>query len=327
MTLAPRGRARGGLDRGCHLPATRERARAERGPRRERRGGNEAEHARARSHRGGIQVGRAPDAAVNIVPAADPHRPEEPRHRARGSDRVGDLRGRRARGAEHDAVPAAQVHRHHPARPSKRGPISAIRARRASSGRRPGGSRARSAARANSLPGRAARSAAPATGRTASSKAGRAAETACAPRPPGPVVPALPALPALPGLPGRPAGGFARAPGQTPAASRAATIEPAEVPTKHPACRKSAPLRCATPARKPDIHASPRTPPTPSTSTSGGWGAFTPAECNCRRPGPGPRGFRQDLWPVAAGFRRDLRLYRGHARVIVRTLGDRFPET
>ena len=49
----------------------------------------------------------------------------------------------------------------------------------------------------------------------------------------------------------------------------AATIEPAEVPTKYSQRRRSKPVASSIPASTPIIHASPSTPPPPSTSTSG----------------------------------------------------------
>ena len=80
----------------------------------------------------------------------------------------------------------------------------------------------------------------------------------------------------------RPAASSGRRGGR-PDASLAATIEPAEMPTKCALCRKSIPPCCPAPARKPDSHASPSVPPTPKTSTSGG---FTHNECGSavRRP-------------------------------------------
>src|SRR4051794_24242936 len=57
--------------------------------------------------------------------------------------------------------------------------------------------------------------------------------------------------------------------GGRPAARKAATIEPAEVPTKYSHSRKSMPAVAPAPSSSPRIHASPSVPPTPSTSTSG----------------------------------------------------------
>src|SRR4051794_33457659 len=57
--------------------------------------------------------------------------------------------------------------------------------------------------------------------------------------------------------------------GLTPPASDAATIEPADDPTNAPDARGSTPAS-SSPASTPVIQASPRTPPTPRTSTSGG---------------------------------------------------------
>ena len=56
----------------------------------------------------GVEVGRAPHAAVDVLAAVDRDRREQPRHRAGRSDRLGDGRGRGAGTAEHDpaTVPA-----------------------------------------------------------------------------------------------------------------------------------------------------------------------------------------------------------------------------
>ena len=58
--------------------------------------------------------------------------------------------------------------------------------------------------------------------------------------------------------------------GDWPAARCADTIEPADVPTKASHSRRSKPVASSIPASTPIIHASPRTPPPPSTKTSGG---------------------------------------------------------
>jgi len=67
----------------------------------------------ARPYRCDVQIGRAPHAAVHVIPAPDPPRPEQHGYRARGSYRVGDIRVRRAWRSEHHPVPRAGVHRHH----------------------------------------------------------------------------------------------------------------------------------------------------------------------------------------------------------------------
>ena len=56
---------------------------------------------------------------------------------------------------------------------------------------------------------------------------------------------------------------------ESPAARRAATIAPAEVPTKASTSRRSAPASSSMPASRPVIHASPITPPPARTRTSG----------------------------------------------------------
>ena len=66
-------------------------------------GGVEAQHVGVASGGRGVEVGRAPHAAVDVLAAADLHRREQPRHRARGLDRLGDASARGAPGAaEHD---------------------------------------------------------------------------------------------------------------------------------------------------------------------------------------------------------------------------------
>ena len=57
--------------------------------------------------------------------------------------------------------------------------------------------------------------------------------------------------------------------GRRPAASVAATIEPAEVPIKYSQSRKSSSAPASSPFSTPRSHASPSVPPTPSTSASG----------------------------------------------------------
>ena len=61
-------------------------------------------------------------------------------------------------------------------------------------------------------------------------------------------------------------GGPAR---RRPATRRAATIAPAEVPTKYSQRRRSKPVASSIPASTPIIQASPSTPPAPRTRTSG----------------------------------------------------------
>ena len=71
----------------------------------EARGRVQAQHVGVAAGGRRVEVGRAPHAAVDVLAAADRHRREQPRHRARGLHRVGDARARRAGAPEHD--PAA----------------------------------------------------------------------------------------------------------------------------------------------------------------------------------------------------------------------------
>ena len=57
--------------------------------------------------------------------------------------------------------------------------------------------------------------------------------------------------------------------GERPATRLAATIDPALVPTNRRQRRRSAPVASSYPARTPVIHASPNSPPPPSTRTVG----------------------------------------------------------
>ncbi len=59
--------------------------------------------------------------------------------------------------------------------------------------------------------------------------------------------------------------------GSRPAARNAATIEPADVPTKYSQSRKSMPVARPAPSSSPRIHASPSVPPAARTRTSGRW--------------------------------------------------------
>ena len=59
--------------------------------------------------RGGVEVGDAPHAAVDVVALADAHGGEDPRDRARRRHRLGDGGARRAGRPEHDAPPRAPV--------------------------------------------------------------------------------------------------------------------------------------------------------------------------------------------------------------------------
>lgn len=96
------------------LPATRQHADSYAVACQERGRGNQAQHAGARPHRGDVQVGRAPDAAVHIIPVPGSAPGGQPGHRTRGSHRVGDISLRCARRPEHHPVPGVGGHRHHP---------------------------------------------------------------------------------------------------------------------------------------------------------------------------------------------------------------------
>ena len=102
-TSAPRGAqrhrlvARGG---GGDRPQRRERR---------ARGRDQAEHARAAAGRDGVEVRRAPDAAVDVLAPADLHRREDPRHGAARQHGLGDGRARRVGRAEDHAPPAGAV--------------------------------------------------------------------------------------------------------------------------------------------------------------------------------------------------------------------------
>ena len=60
-----------------------------------------------------VEIGRAPDAAVDVLTAADRDRREQPRDAARRLDGLGDAGVRRARAPEHDPVAAPAVHAGH----------------------------------------------------------------------------------------------------------------------------------------------------------------------------------------------------------------------
>ena len=59
---------------------------------------------------GGVEVRRAPHAAVDVVPPLDRYRREQPRHTARSGHRVRDPGARGAGASEHDPAAAALVH-------------------------------------------------------------------------------------------------------------------------------------------------------------------------------------------------------------------------
>ena len=120
-------------------------------------------------------------------------------------------------------------------RPSNRAPHRAMRARSASRAMRPSGTRPRSTERTRAPAGEPTRRAAAAgnpTPRVTRPRRGRGRHSAPTEGPETAVLPDLPG-----GSSGR------------PATSLAATMEPAEVPTKHRVSRKSMPLRAEAPAR------------------------------------------------------------------------------
>ena len=133
--------------------------------------------------------------------------------------------------------------------------------------------RASAAARTSAPPGAPSVSAADAAGAVLAQAAAPAVRRA--PRRPGPPF----ALPSS--SPGGRAGAAAGAPsagrrGERPAASDAATIDPAEVPTNASVRRRSVPVASSIPASTPVIQASPRTPPPARTRMSGSANTGTP---------------------------------------------------
>ena len=229
-------------------------------------GGVQAQHVGVAAGGRGVEVGRAPHAAVDVLAPADPHRREQPRDRARGLDRLGDGGLGRAGAAEHDPAAGAAVDGGHPQAPVEpRAGLLDAGARRFE-GRRAGGADPRS---------RRARSSAPPGRRRPSASGAKAAPAASAQAPARRARAAAPPRPAPRPALRRPRdvslGPTARAGAESrPPARWAATIEPAEVPTKYSHSRRSNPVASSIPASTPIIHASPSTPPPPSTSTSGG---------------------------------------------------------
>ena len=197
--------------------------------------------------RRGVEVRHAPHAAVDVLAAADRDRLEHPRDRARGDDRVGDLGRRRAGRAEHDPPPAAPVDGADAQAPVEpRAPARDARAEvverpvaRSASGRAPRRARApRPARRASAPPTPRARcpaqAAAPAVAQGAAQAAGRRRRSAV--------------VVARAGRAGAAAGApSAGRRGERPAARRAATIDPADVPTNASVRRRSAPVRVLDP--------------------------------------------------------------------------------
>ena len=233
-------------------------------------GGDQAEHAGAAAGGRGVEVRRAPHAAVDVLAAADLHRREHPRHRARGQHRLGDG-GAAARRARRTS-PGAPLPRSTAAirrRPSKRAPSrSRCVARPGERALGPRRCRAASAARAQRA-GRARRRA------SASGVSGVAAPR----RPP---TPRARSAAARRDGPRRLAPAWTRPPprplGRRPVARLAAAARrPASPPrSSPPTCRRStrtrgspAPASASIPPSSPRIQASPSVPPAPRTSTSG----------------------------------------------------------
>ncbi len=117
-----------GLNRDA-APAQRERLDRHRRPRHpshhrqrparpgEARGRVQAQDVGVAARRRGVEVGRAPDASVDVLAAVDLERREQPGHRARGGHRLRNARPGRAGAAEHHAPAAGPVDRRH-AQPS-----------------------------------------------------------------------------------------------------------------------------------------------------------------------------------------------------------------
>ena len=150
-------------------------------------------------------------------------------------------------------------------RPSNRAPERSIRPRRRLRSSRGVGIRCSIAARITAPPGAASPSASGANAAPAAiahAPARLAAYIAAAASPSTGSEPASSANEPLSMFDGRR--------GDWPAARCADTIAPAEVPTKDSHSRRSKPVASSIPASTPIIHASPRTPPPPSTKTSGG---------------------------------------------------------
>ena len=147
-------------------------------------------------------------------------------------------------------------------RPSKRAPERSISSCRRPSVRPLSGERASMAERRSAPPGAESAVATGASGDVAAQPQ-RAAVRSTPRRPSG----SASAIGGAPGLGGRRSG--------LSAARRAATIAPADVPTKASTPRRSAPASSSMPASRPVIHASPITPPPARTSTSGATKAAT----------------------------------------------------
>ena len=222
---------------------------------------------RVAAGRRGVEVGRAPDAAVDVLaaPIATGANSHGTVHEASTASADGGIRC--ARAAEHDPATATRDRPPDPQAVRRSGPELSARCTRA--GRRAcrsAGACLRKQRRAQQRPAgrrdperqrrerrRTPPASTPRRGGRHRQRAGREARRA--------------------------AGGLGRArcrcsSGRRPArrAARdrcAATIEPAEVPTKYSQPRRSNPVASSIPPSTPIIHASPSTPPPPRTSTSG----------------------------------------------------------
>ena len=256
------------------------------------RGGGrvEAQHPVAARDGRGVEVGGAPDPAVDVGPAADLDRREHPRHRARGEHRIGHAgRGSAGRAEQHaparvevdcgdpQAPVEARVHaleRRSELRDLARRPAPAPqhrapqrRARRREPGRRDRQDRRGDCAREPAGGAQRRRDG----GRAGACRAVVRRVAACWAPPPPAAAPAAAAdsAPAAAAAASHAPATPAAASGRRPAASAAATMAPADVPTNAPASRRSHPASASRPASSARIQASPSTPPPPSTSTFG----------------------------------------------------------
>src|SRR3954469_17151531 len=158
-------------------------------------------------------------------------------------------------------------------RPSKLAPDCSISRASPPSERLPRGTAASAAARATAPPGAVPASASGAKGAAAVMPIRPTAE-ASGPRSSGAPAGIPPGAPlASPALEPHSLAARASGPesGSRPAARNAATIEPADVPTKYSQSRKSMPVARPAPSSSPRIHASPSVPPAARTRTSGRW--------------------------------------------------------
>ena len=214
--------------------------------------------------------------------SVDAHRREDRRDRAGRRDRLPNRSRGRGPAAERDAATIARIDGAHAKRPSNVAPHRSTSSPNAAIDRRPSGS-ARSASARIGAPTRAATAPAP----TRRFDTCRPAVSASANGDRAPAGGSTGRLALASADPGRR--------GERPATTLAATIEPALVPTNRRQSRTSAPVASSYPARTPVIHASPSSPPPPSTRTFGGLspkGAITaPRGQNPQPTGPAPTRF------------------------------------